>query len=562
MSPEKAEKLGLKRTRLPHHIKVFNVDGTANKTAWITQLVTANYTIGTKQMTDTFLISGLGREEVILGLPWLRKYNPEVDWVMGKTTFPSRRHIKILRVAGVLDFESPEELIHRIDIRAKLSTFQRLEHKAEKDVVEAASSVPQYLSQYQGQFEDKEAERFPMSRSYDHAIELKPEFMPRDCKVYSLMALEQTELDAFLAENLRKGYIRKSKSPMASPFFFVGKKEKGKLRPTQDYRWLNHGTIKNAYPLPLISDLIDKLKDATIFSKLDLRNGYNNVRIKDGDQWKVAFKTNRGLFEPTVMFFGLMNSPTTFQAFMDDILQDFMAEGWCLVYMDDILIYSTMEDEHRERTLQLMQRLKEQDLYLKPHKCKFDIREIDFLGLIVWPGQISMDPTKLSGISDWPAPTTVTGVQSFTNFYRKFIGNYSVIAKPLYDLTKKGAPFHWDKTCETAFQTLKAKFQQEPVLRMPDPNKPFVIKTDTSKWASGGVLRQEGPDGELHPCGYISHAFDSTECNYKIYDRELFAIVWALQTWRHYLMEGPHPVTVLCDHKNLAYFRTAQKLNR
>uniref|UniRef100_A0A0W0FPV0 Reverse transcriptase domain-containing protein n=1 Tax=Moniliophthora roreri TaxID=221103 RepID=A0A0W0FPV0_MONRR len=186
---------------------------------------------------------------------------------------------------------------------------------------------------------------------------------------------------------------------MASPFFFVGKKEKGKLRPTQDYCRLNHGTVKNAYPLPLISDLIDKLKDTTIFSKLDLRNGYNNVWIKDRDQWKAAFKTNQGLFEPTVMFFGLMNSPATFQAFIDDILQDFMAEGWCLVYMDDILIYSELEEQHQDQTKRLLQRLKEQDLYLKPHKCQFDVQEIDFLGLIIQPGQISMDPVKLLRIN-------------------------------------------------------------------------------------------------------------------------------------------------------------------
>ncbi|ESK82722.1 hypothetical protein Moror_5689 [Moniliophthora roreri MCA 2997] len=565
MSPEKATKLGLGRKQLPHQIKVFNVDGTANKTAWITQSVTANYTIGTKQMTDTFLISGLGKEDVILGLPWLQKYNPEVDWITGRTTFPSKRYIKIPRVHGILDFEASEELIHRVDIRAKLSTSQRLEHSVEKVSPDAPAEIPSYLSQYHGQFEDKEAERFPISRPCDHAIKLKLEFMPQDCKVYSLMALEQTELDAFLKENLHKGYIRKSKSPMASPFFFVGKKEKGKLRPTQDYRRLNHGTVKNAYPLPLVSDLIDKLKDATIFSKLDLRNRYNNVWIKDGDQWKAAFKTNRGLFEPTVMFFGLMNSPATFQAFMDDVLQDFMAEGWCLVYMDDILIYSEMAEQHRDRTIRLLQRLKEQDLYLKPHKCKFDVQEIDFLGLVIKPGQISMDPTKLAGISDWPAPKTVTGVRSFTgftNFYRKFIGNYLAIAKPLYDLTKKGIPFNWTKDCEMAFQTLKRRFQQEPVLQLPDPKKVFIIETDASKWASGGVLRQQGPDGELHPCGYISHAFDATERNYEIYDRELFTIVCALETWRHHLMEGPHPVTVLCDHKNLTYFRTAQKLNR
>uniref|UniRef100_A0A0W0EUI0 Reverse transcriptase n=1 Tax=Moniliophthora roreri TaxID=221103 RepID=A0A0W0EUI0_MONRR len=565
MSPEKASKLGLERTKLPHQIKVFNVDGTANKTAWIMQSVTAQYTIGTKKMTDTFLISGLGKEEVILGLPWLWKYNPEVDWITGRTTFPTKRYIKIPRVKGILDFESPEELIHRIDIRAKLSTSQRLEHGTEQTNLDTPTTIPEYLSQYQGQFEDKEAERFPISRSYDHTIELKPEFTPQDCKVYSLTALEQTELDAFLKENLRKGYIWKSISPMASPFFFVEKKEKGKLRPTQDYQRLNHGTVKNTYPLPLVSDLIDKLKDATIFSKLDLRNGYNNVRIKDGDQWKAAFKTNQGLFELTVMFFGLMNSSATFQAFMDDVLQDFMAEGWCLVYMDNILIYLDTKEQHQERTLRLLQRLKEQDLYLKPYKCKFDVQEIDFLGLIIRPGQIAMDPTKLSGISQWLAPTTVTRVRSFTgftNFYQKFIGNYSAIAKPLYNLTKKGVPFDWTPACEAAFNTLKQRFQQEPVLRLPDPRRPFIIETDASKWASGGVLRQEGPDRELHPCGYISHAFDAMERNYKIYNRELFAIVQALETWRHYLMEGPYLVTVLCDHKNLTYFHMVQKLNR
>ncbi|ESK82665.1 reverse transcriptase-rnase h-integrase [Moniliophthora roreri MCA 2997] len=224
------------------------------------------------------------------------------------------------------------------------------------------------------------------------------------------MAPEQQELDKFLSENLQKGYIRKSKSPIASPFFFVGKKEKGKLQPTQDYQRLNDGTIKNTYPLPLVSDLIDKLCGATIFSKLDLRNGYNNVRIKDRDQWKAAFKTNRGLFKPMVMFFGLMNSPATFQAFMDDILLDFIAKGWCLIYMDNILIYSDNKEEHWRRSRKLLQRLQEQDLYLKPHKCEFDVKEVVFLGLVIRPGTIGMDPVKLARIKDWPAPKTVKGV--------------------------------------------------------------------------------------------------------------------------------------------------------
>ncbi|ESK90710.1 hypothetical protein Moror_4115 [Moniliophthora roreri MCA 2997] len=202
MSPEKAAKLGLEQTQLHHKIKVFNVDGTPNKTAWITHLVTAKYVIGTKEMIDTFLISGLGKEEVILGLPWLRKYNPDVDWITGRTTFLNQQYVKIPQVRRILDFEPPEELIRRIDIRAKLSTSQRLEHGAKRPDKEVQEKIPSYLGEFQEQFEDKAAERFPVSRLYNYAIKLKPEFTPHDCKVYSLMALEQTELDSFLTENL------------------------------------------------------------------------------------------------------------------------------------------------------------------------------------------------------------------------------------------------------------------------------------------------------------------------------------------------------------------------
>ncbi|ESK83086.1 reverse transcriptase-rnase h-integrase [Moniliophthora roreri MCA 2997] len=179
---------------------------------------------------------------------------------------------------------------------------------------------------------------------------------------------------------------------MASLFFFVSKKEAGALQPCQDYRDLNNGTIKNQYPLPLVTDLVDKLKTAHVFTKLDLRNGYNNIRIKDGDQWKAAFKTLRGLFEPTVMFFGLTNSPATFQAFMNNILKDFIDKGW---------------QTHQLQTRQVLERLQEHDLYLKPEKCEFDVVKTLFLGLVITPGHVQMDPTKLAGIKDWEPPTTV-----------------------------------------------------------------------------------------------------------------------------------------------------------
>jgi hypothetical protein len=197
---------------------------------------------------------------------------------------------------------------------------------------------------------------------------------------------------------------------MATPFFFVKKKD-GKLRPCQDYRYLNEHTVKNAYPLPLISELLDKLKGARRFTKLDVRWGYNNVRIRDGDQWKAAFKTNRGLFEPTVMFFGMCNSPATFQAMMDDIFSDMIDEGIVIIYMDDIFIFAPDEETLAKNTKRILQRLQDNDLFLKPAKCEFNKTKVEYLKLIIEEGRIAMDTGKLKGIRDWPIPTTVKQVR-------------------------------------------------------------------------------------------------------------------------------------------------------
>ena len=169
---------------------------------------------------------------------------------------------------------------------------------------------------------------------------------------------------------------------MASPFFFVKKKD-GKLRPVQDYQKLNEMTIKNCYPLPLISELIDKLTHAKIFSKMDIRWGYNNIRIKEGDEWKAAFRTNQGLFEPLVMFFGLTNSPPTFQTMMNDVFREEIVKGWVVIYMDDILVFSKNEEDHEKYVGRILQKLREHKLSLKPEKCWFSKKEIEFLGLII-----------------------------------------------------------------------------------------------------------------------------------------------------------------------------------
>ncbi|KAI5117186.1 hypothetical protein M0805_006079 [Coniferiporia weirii] len=280
--------------------------------------------------------------------------------------------------------------------------------------------IPSQYHNYLHIFQKKAAERFPIAQPYNHAIDLKPDFIPKDCKLYPLSPKEQLTLDQFLEENLCKGYIRPSKSPMASPFFFVGKKD-NELRACQDYRALNEGTIKNAYPLPLISELMDKLKGAKYFTKLDLQSGYNNIRIKNGDQWKAAFKTPRGLFEPTIMFFGLCNSPATFQAFMDDTFCIVILEDKVLIYMDDIFIFANTLHELHLKTLHVLDICDKNDLYCKPEKCLFAVQEAEFLGMIITPNNINMDLIKLSGISNWPTPKTVKQLCSFMgfcNYYR------------------------------------------------------------------------------------------------------------------------------------------------
>ena len=212
-----------------------------------------------------------------------------------------------------------------------------------------AEGIPDHLREFSSVFSKEAFDVLPDPKQWDHAIELVPGEKQSGCKVYPLSPFEQKELDAFLEENLKSGCIRRSKSPMASPVFFIKKKDRT-LRLVQDYRALNAITVKNKYPLPLISELIEKLQGAKYFTKLDICWGFNNVQMKEGDEWKAAFRTNRGLFEPLVMFFGLTNSLATFQTMMNDIFRELVAEGTVVVYIDDILIFTETVEQHREVT--------------------------------------------------------------------------------------------------------------------------------------------------------------------------------------------------------------------
>jgi hypothetical protein len=275
--------------------------------------------------------------------------------------------------------------------------------------------VPTPLHAYADVFSETAFDSLPERCKRDHAIELEHEFSPGFHKVYPMTLMEQTEMDAFLEEALATGYIRQSKSPLRAPVFFIKKKD-GKLRFVQDYRALNAITRKNRYLLLLINNLIHWLKGARYFTKLDVRWGYNNVHIREGDKWKAAFCMNRGLFEPLVMYFGLTNSLATFQMMMNEIFQDLITEGVVSVYLDDILIFTNSLEDHRRITSLVLDRMREHKLYLQPEKCEFEKTKIEYLGVIISHNKVEMDPVKIARVVDWLTPSNKKEVQSFVGF--------------------------------------------------------------------------------------------------------------------------------------------------
>lgn len=615
-----------------------NVDSSFNALGKITNYVETTLTIGDHEEEVRLLVTDLGEDDVILGLPWLRKHNPQIDWSQGRllltqcplkcrltmkkkrrqkkkpekiarahtlatlkggvrkgpahieptpTRFVERLKAKLeahweekkrlekermqqeyLRSFGIEDKDElwwgleteEEEIIRRTSKSMELAE----EANKEKSTRTFEEIVPEPYRQFEKVFSDEASKRFPTSKPWDHHIDLKPEAIPRTtCKVYPLTPQEQVALDEFLKEHLERGTVRKSNSPLASPFFFVKKKD-GKLQPVQDYRRLNEMTIKNRYPLPLVTELLDRMSHTKWFTKMDVCFGYNNILIADGDQWKAAFLTNRGLYEPMVMFFGLTNSPATFQTMMDDIFQDLIATGKVVVYMDDILIGTETLEEHRIIVTEVLKHLQDHDLFLKPEKCTFEAQEVEYLGMILGNGKISMDPVKLDGALKWPTPKNLTDVRAFLgfgNFYRRFIHDFAGKARPLNDLTKKEMPWRWTEKEQTSFDTLKKAFTTAPVITQPDASKPFRVECDTSGFAIGGILSQE-QEGRWHPCAYLSASMTEAEHNYDVHDHELLAIMKTFEAWRHYLAGSPHKIDVWSDHRNLEYFRTARKLNR
>jgi len=255
--------------------------------------------------------------------------------------------------------------------------------------------------------------------------------------------------------------------------FFVGKKN-GKKRMVQDYWYLNEWTIKNNYPLSLISDVLENIGTKKLFTKMDLRWGYNNVRIKEGNEWKVVFTTPEGSFEPTVMFFGLTNSPATFQAMMNELLRDLINIGNVAVFIDDVIVGTETEEGHDELVAEVIKRLEENDLYVKPEKCKWKVREVEFLGVVIELEGIKIEREKLKEVLEWLTPKYIKDIQKFlglANYYYWFIEGFATVARPLHDLVKKDKRWEWTEREEKAFKELKERFTKELVLAAPDIDK-------------------------------------------------------------------------------------------
>lgn len=300
------------------------------------------------------------------------------------------------------------------------------------------------------------------------------------------------------------------------------KKKDGTMRLCIDYRGLNKITIKNRYPLPRIDDLCDQLRGATTFSKIDLRSGYHQLRIKPEDISKTAFRTRYGHYEFSVMPFGLTNAPAVFMDLMNRVFKPYL-DKFVVVFIDDILVFSRSLSEHEEHLRKVLEVLRENQLYAKLKKCEFWLKEVAFLGHIISENGVSVDPEKIKAIMEWPRPTNVPEVRSFmglAGYYRRFVQDFSKIALPITRLVKKSVKFEWNDKCESAFQELKKRLTSAPVLTLPSETDGFIVYSDASKHGLGCVLMQNEK-----VIAYASRQLKPHEQNYPTHDLELAAVL-------------------------------------
>ncbi|SPC61973.1 related to pol protein [Ustilago sp. UG-2017b] len=537
--------------------------------------------------------------DLILGFTELRRLKPTIRWDTGQLEFktqeqdrPPKRPPEAARAGDLSmrrptlhgnEFVSAEHILQAAledgpigfmlleESPSSLPAFgfvptgadKGVEMEVEVDKEVTAADIPKPYQHLRDVFDEVEADKLPHHTEHDLHLELVEGSKPPQGPLYLKGPKEMSELRRYLEENLEKGFIRPSKSPARSPVLFVPKKDGG-LRLCVDYRGLNEITVKNRAPLPLIEEQLFLLRKARIYTKLDLRAAYNLIRIAKGDEWKTAFGTQLGLYEYLVMPFGLANAPAHFQSFINDIFRDIIGV-YVVVYLDDFLIFSDTEEAHVKHVTEVLTRLRSNRLFAKLSKCEFHTKTVEFLGYIIKPTGIEMDPGKVCTVKEWPMPESIHDIQrflGFANFYWRFIAHFARIAKPLTSLVKPTEHFKKFKLPEEAqqaFHQLIQAFTSAGVLQHFDYHLPTRVETDASDFAIAGVLKQEH-EQRWHPVAYYSRKMSSAEKNYEIHDKELLAVVACLTQWRHMLAGLPSQLVILTDHEALKYFKSQRRI--
>lgn len=484
-------------------------------------------------------------QDIVLGMQWLHQLGPTLcDWQAHTLEFSQAGETRIIHGLHYTSITQaqPEE-VHR---EAKLGqACFALTFNQENDVVptipeQMSSLVQTYAAIFNAPTE------LPPPREIEHRITLKEGCDPVNVRPYRYAHFQKEEIERQVHEMLHTGLIQSSSSPFSSPVLLVKKKD-GSWRFCTDYRALNSVTVKDRFPIPTVDDMLDELHGATIFTKLDLTAGYHQVRVHPTDIPKTAFRTHNGHYEYLVMPFGFCNAPSTFQALMNSIFRSYLRK-FVLVFFDDILIFSRSWEEHLDHVQRVFEILKTQKLFVKQKKCAFGQGEVDYMGHIISGAGVKVDNSKIHAMLDWPPPTTITELRCFlglTGYYRKFVKDYGLIAKPLTNLLKKGK-FEWSSLAEDAFTNLKTAMTTTPTLALPDFSVPFVIQTDASSDGIGAVLTQRGK-----PIAYMSRSLGVAKQSWSTYAREMLAIVISVRTWRPYLLG--RRFTIQTDQRSLRY---------
>ncbi|KAJ3687163.1 hypothetical protein LUZ61_016327 [Rhynchospora tenuis] len=521
-------------TTSPLHVTI--ADGSSMATALKCQDLP--FSLQNHDLTGDVRLLNIQGYDLILGMDWLAQHGPmTIDWELGQLQlFKSGKKMVFQVQNETAEVKLCQETICTAKETKKGSLMVLAHIRALEEPQLTDTPVPSQLQSTLTDFDHifQEPTELPPKRSIDHEIPLKEGSQPVSIRPYRYSYFQREEIEKIIEDLLVHNFIKPSTSPYSSPVLLVKKKDNS-WRLCIDYRQLNDTTIKNKYPIPIIDDLLDELKGAAYFSKVDLRSGYHQIRMADCDTFKTAFRTHHGHFEFVVMPFGLTNAPATFQTLMNNLFQPYLRK-FVLVFFDDILIYSQTIEDHVIHVSQVLQVLSDNQMFAKRTKCEFGMTQIEYLGHIISAHGVATDHNKVSSMLSWPTPKNVKQLRGFlglTGYYRKFVKNYGLISKPLTDLTRKNA-FAWNSQAQAAFEQLKLAMTSTPVLTLPDYSKPFQVETDASAMGIGAVLMQEN-----RPIAYLSKSLGSKNQGLSTYEKELLALLTAVKKWKHYLMGGP-----------------------